>query len=352
MLTGESQSKNKNNNIKIIDTMTPAQASLLGSGINAVGGLITNWFNRRNIQETNEQRYKIFREQMRYNDTSEQMKRVMASGLHPMVLSGAQPTDAPTSPDFESYEARNPFAGALDTGASVAAQMIQERQLGLTEAQIQVQELKTRVDALNAVTALMGEEATTEEALQMLDRIVGLPTFGDGATVMMHRDETLINALSNRIEQSNLSTEEKRVTVNWLNKLKRAEYDLLVSNRLQSDSVAALNKVKEDTERSIQSLNEDERNHIQQLTANLEEQWKSLNFQGQLDASKLKRVQEISDSLVKELVNSAEITANEAYYWVWQKLLENYNPASLGPIKVGPGAAQSALSYGITTPYK
>jgi len=332
--------------------MTPAQATILGAGINTAGGIITNLFNRKNIQDANEMRYKMFREQMAYNDTSAQMKRVMSAGLHPMVLSGAQPTDAPSAPDFESYEARNPFAGALDTGASVASQMIQEKQLALTEDQIRVQELKTRVDALNAVTALMGEEATTQEALAMLNRVVGLPVADDGSTVMMHRDETLINGLANRIEQSNLTTEEKRITVVWLNKLKQAEYELLVSQKGQSDSIASLNKVKEETERSIQALNEEERDHIQQLTANLVEQWKSLNFQGQLDASKLKRVQEISDALVKDIVNSAEITANEAYYWVWQKLLENYNPATLGPFKLGPGAAQSALSYGITTPYQ
>lgn len=332
--------------------MTPAQTAILGAGINSVGGIITNLFNRHNVQHTNEMRYRMFREQMDYNDTSAQMKRVMAAGLHPMVLSGAQPTDAPSAPDFESYEARNPFAGALDTGASVASQMIQEKQLALTEDQIRVQDLKTRVDALNAVTALMGEEATTEEALAMLRRVVGLPIADDGSTVMMHRDETLINGLANRIKQSNLSTEEKRITVDWLNKLKQAEYELLVSHKGEADSISSLNKVKEKTERSIQALNEDQRDHIQQLTANLAEQWKSLNFQGQLDASKLKRLQEISDALVKEIVNSAEITANEAYYWVWQKLLENYNPSQLGPIKLGPGAAQSALSYGITTPYR
>lgn len=331
--------------------MTPAQATILGAGINTAGGIITNLFNRKNIQDANEMRYKMFREQMAYNDTSAQMKRVMAAGLHPMILAGAQPTDAPSAPDFESYEARNPFAGALDTGASVASQMIQEKQLALTEDQIRVQELKTRVDALNAVTALMGAEATTEEALAMLNRVVGLPVADDGSTVIMHRDETLINGLANRIEQSNLTTEEKRITVDWLNKLKQAEYDLLVSEKGQADSVASLNKVKEKTEESIQALNEDQRKHILQLTENLSEQWKSLNFQGQLDASKLKRVQEISDALVKQLVNSAEITANEAYYWVWQKLLENYNPATFGPIKLGPGAAQSALAYGITTPY-
>lgn len=302
--------------------MTPAQATILGAGINTAGGIITNLFNRKNIQRTNEMRYKMFREQMSYNDTSEQMKRVMASGLHPMVLSGAQPTDAPSAPDFESYDARNPFAGALDTGASVASQMIQEKQLALTEDQIRVQELKTRVDALNAVTALMGEEATTEEALAMLNRVVGLPVADDGSTVMMHRDETLINGLANRIEQSNLTTEEKRITVQFLESLKQAEYDLLVSQKGQADSVASLNKVKEDTERSIQALNEDEREHIQQLTANLQEQWKSLNFQGTLDSFKVKQARTLAQEYIRYVVDHTNVQEKDAKFYVWNHIIQ------------------------------
>ena len=214
--------------------LTPAQVSLIGSGVNAAGGIITNIVNRKNIKETNEQRYKMFREQMQYNDASAQMQRQMSAGLHPMTMSGLQPTDAPTAPDYESFEARNPFSGAIDTGANIAQQMMQEKQMALTEKQIDVQHLKTTVDALSAITALMGENVTTDEALSMLHRITGLDVKSDSEVVKLHRDDVLVNSLSNQIELSNLSVQEKRTLVDWLDEFKQAEYDLLVAQKSET----------------------------------------------------------------------------------------------------------------------
>lgn len=319
--------------------LTPEQISLIGAGVNASGGIITNIVNRKNVRETNEQREKLFREQMRYNDASEQMKRQMAAGLHPMTMTGLQPTDAPTAPDVESYEARNPFNGYIDAGVSMANQLIQEKQLGLTEQQIEVQRLKTTVDALNAVTGLLGENATTEEALMMLQKITGLkPVDGDSA-VTLHRDETMINSLKNQIELSNLSVEEKRITVDWLDRIKQAEYDLLGAQSSELGSREALNRVNARVAESVKKLNEAEFEHIKQLTLNLQEQWKSLNFQGELDAKKLKSIETIFSSYIKELSAAADISYNEATYWTWKVVMENYHPAQIGPIKLGPGAS-------------
>lgn len=322
--------------------LTPEQLSLIGAGVNSAGGIITNIVNRKNVRETNEQRERLFREQMRYNDSSEQMKRQMAAGLHPMTMSGLQPTDAPTAPDVESYEARNPFNGYIDGGLSMANQMIQEKQLGLTEQQIEVQRLKITVDALNAVTGLLGENATTEEALMMLEKITGLSPIDGDSAVTLHRDETLINSLKNQIEMSNLSVEEKRITVNWLERFKQAEFELVSAQSSETRSRDALNQINAKVAESVKKLNEAEFDHLKQLTANLQEQWKSLNFQGELDARKLLRVQTICDSYVKELSAAADISNNEANYWVWKVLMENYKPASIGPLKIGPGAAASS----------
>lgn len=316
-------------------SLTAAQATLIGSGISNAGGIITNIVNRKNVRESNDLRYKMFREQMHYNDASSQMQRQMAAGLHPMTMAGLQPTDAPTAPDYDTYEAHNPFSGAIDAGINVGQQMLQEKQLALTEKQIDVQNLKTTVDAMNAVTALMGEDATTEEALSMLKRITGISVTDGSEVVKLHRDDTLINSLHNQIESSNISLDEKKYLFGWLDELTNAQYDLLVSQKESNLSESQLNKAKILTEESIQNLNADERHHIQQLTANLAEQWKSLNFQGELDASKLKRVAELSNSLVDDIVNKAKVSHNEATYWVWQKLLENYSPVEIGNMRFG-----------------
>lgn len=301
--------------------LTAEQLSLIGAGVNASGGIITNIVNRKNVTETNEQREKLFREQMRYNDASEQMKRQMAAGLHPMTMTGLQPSEAPSAPDVESYEARNPFNGYIDAGVSMANQMIQEKQLGLTEQQIEVQRLKTTVDALNAVTGLLGEDATTEEALMMLHKITGLkPVDGDSA-VTLHRDETLINSLQNQIEISNLSVEEKRITVDWLDKFKQAEYNLISAQESETRSRDALNQINYKVAESVKSLNESEKAHVEQLTLNLQEQWKSLNFQGELDVRKLQSVQKLCDAYVKDIMSTAKISEYEARYWVWSKVL-------------------------------
>lgn len=318
--------------------LTPEQISLIGAGVNASGGIITNIVNRKNVRETNEQREKLFREQMRYNDASEQMKRQMAAGLHPMTMTGLQPTDAPTAPDVESYEARNPFNGYIDAGVSMANQMIQEKQLGLTEQQIEVQRLKTTVDALNAVTALLGENATLPEALTVLEKLTGLKPIDGDSAITLHRDEVLINSLVNQIEMSNLSVEEKRITVNWLDKIKQAEYELLGAQSSEFGSRDALNRINARVSASVEKLNQAQFDHIKQLTLNLQEQWKSLNFQGEFDAKKLKYIETIFSSYLKELSAVADISYNEATYWTWKIVMENYHPAQIGPIKLGPGA--------------
>ena len=303
--------------------LSPEQISLIGAGVNATGGIITNIVNRKNVRETNEQRERLFREQMQYNDASAQMKRQMAAGLHPMTMSGLQPSEAPSAPDMESYEARNPFNGYIDAGVSMANQLIQEKQLGLTEQEIEVQRLKTTVDALNAVTALLGENATTEEALMMLQKITGLtPTDGDSA-VTLHRDETLINSLTNQIESSNLSVEEKRITVSWLDQFKQAEYKLISAQESETRSRDALNKINYKVAESVKALNESEKAHVEQLTLNLQEQWKSLNFQGELDVRKLQSVQKLCESYVKEIMSTAKISEYEARYWVWSHVLNS-----------------------------
>lgn len=304
-------------------SLSPEQISLIGAGVNAAGGIITNIVNRKNVRETNEQREKLFREQLRYNDASEQMKRQMAAGLHPMTMTGLQPSEAPSAPDVESFEARNPFNGYIDAGVSMANQMIQEKQLGLTEQQIEVQRLKTTVDALNAVTALLGENATTEEALMMLHKITGLsPVDGDSA-VILHRDETLINSLTNQIKLSDLSSEEKRITVDWLDKFKEAEYKLISAQESETRSRDSLNKINYQVQQSVKSLNEVEKSHVEQLTANLQEQWKSLNFQGEFDVRKLQSVQKLCDAYVKEIMSTAKISEYEARYWVWSRVLNS-----------------------------
>lgn len=301
--------------------LTPQQISLIGAGVNASGGIITNIVNRKNVRETNEQREKLFREQMLYNDASEQMKRQMAAGLHPMTLTGLQPTDAPTAPDVESYEARNPFNGYIDAGVSMANQMIQEKQLGLTEQQIEVQRLKTTVDALNAVTALLGENATLPEALSVLEKLTGLKPIDGDSAITLHRDEVLINSLVNQIEMSNLSVEEKRITVDWFDKFKQAEYNLISAQESETRSRDALNQINYKVSESVKALNESEKAHVEQLTLNLQEQWKSLNFQGELDVRKLQSVQKLCEAYVKEIMSTAKISEYDARYWVWSRVL-------------------------------
>lgn len=299
--------------------MEPATAMLIASGVSAAGQMITNWRNKKSIDSTNESRERMFEKQLAYNSESAQMARRMSAGLHPMTMSGSQPSEAPTAPDFETYDFRNPFAGAIDAGQSVAQTMMQNKQLQLQDKSLDVQKLNASTEIARIVGELSKAGLTAEEISNVFHRTGVLAP--DEKLDAIQAGEFQLETLKNNLLSLKYSNDLKRKDLEWFDRMHQAELEL-------ANSSTDLNKVKQETERSLQRLNDVKRRECEQAIKNMEQQLRLLVEQttvASYDANKamsmMKYIREDTEKIHQILVNDANVSDKDANTYILRLVL-------------------------------
>lgn len=299
--------------------MEPVTAMLIASGISAAGQMFTNWQNKKSVDSANESKEKMFERQLAYNSESAQMARRMAAGLHPMTMAGVQPSEAPTAPDYESYDLRNPFGGAIDAGQSVAQTMMQQKQLQLQDKSLDVQKLNASTEIAKIVGDLTRSGLSSDEITSLFHRVGVLQP--DQKLDAIQAGEFQLETIKNSLLSLKYSNELKQKDLEWFDRMHQAELDL-------ANSSTDLNKVKFDTERSIQKLNEVKRRECEQAIKNMHQQLRLLVEQTTIasyDANKamsmMKYIREDTEKLHNILVNDAKISSKDANTYILRLVL-------------------------------
>lgn len=299
--------------------MEPTTAMLIASGVSAAGQMFTNWQNKKSIDRANESKEKMFDRQLAYNSESAQMARRMAAGLHPMTMAGVQPSEAPTAPDYESYDLRNPFGGAIDTGQSVAQTMMQQKQLQLQDKSLDVQKLNASTEIAKIVGDLTRSGLTSDEITSLFHRVGVLAP--DEKLDAIQAGEFHLESLKNTLLSQSYDIDLKRKDIEWFDRMHQAELDLANSN-------TDLNKVKQETEKSLQTLNEVKRRECEQAIQNMEQQLRLLVQQttvASYDANKaqsmMKYIREDTEKIHDILVNDANISSKDANTYILRLVL-------------------------------
>lgn len=304
-------------------------ASLLGAGINSgvayAGAQQTNRTNKEIAEMNNETMIKLMREQteseQRYNSIGEQMKRAMAAGVNPMLLAGAQPTSASSAgvPSLQAPDLKNPFQG-FDSGLTSAGQamqtgLMQAKSMELQAEQIDNAKLQTQVDTLKTVAQLIGNtDLTSEDVNNIVSAVMG-DSYRGSAIDSLLRDQFTITRLSNAIETSNIDKDTKKYLFEWLDEFTNAQYIDLLSSTEMKQTQSKVN-------RSIEKLNDAKRKEIDQAIKNMQEQWRSLNAQADMDIIKLSKFARLMDAEINKIEQEANLTETEARYWVWSKVVQ------------------------------
>lgn len=271
-------------------------SSVIGSGLNLVGTVMTNNTNREIANANNQTMIDMAREQTRseqnYNSIGAQMQRAMAAGVHPQLLAGAQPTSASSAsvPSLDTPTMQNPFANFNVGGSAWVQASLQEKALGIEEKKIGIQEAQTTQQMIGFISDLLkNENLTGAEVQNIITAVMGnsSPKLGTFA-----RDNLVTTQIRNKIEKSNIDTDTARYLYSWLDEMTNAQFTNLLADTEQKQTQSNVN-------RSIASLNAEKKNQVIQGIKNMEEQWKSLNFQGEFDAHKLKHVVELTNSFIK-----------------------------------------------------
>lgn len=299
--------------------MEPVTAMLIASGAATAGQAISNWRNTKSIDRANESKERMFERQLAYNSDSAQMSRRMASGLHPMTMAGSQPSDAPTAPDFESYDIRNPFGGAIDTGESIAQTMMQNKQLQLQDKSLDVQKLSASTEIAKIVGELTKSGLTSDEISSLFQRVGVLAP--DEKLDAIQAGEFQLETLKNNLLSLKYSNDLKRKDLEWFDRMHQAELEL-------ANSSTDLNKVKQETERSLQKLNDVKRRECEQAIKNMEQQLRLLVEQttvASYDANKamsmMKYIREDTEKIHDILVNDANISSKDANTYILRLVL-------------------------------
>lgn len=309
-----------------------AGGSLIGSTIGAISQYNTNETNKEIAEMNNKAMLQAMREQTRseqlYNSASEQMKRLQMAGLNPMTMAGQGPTPVSSTgvPSLDTPVMQNPF-GEFDLGLNhVGSALIQSAQLDNQARSIDVQDFSSKVDMLKTIGDLSRDtNLTSDDVRNIVSSVMGANNpYSSGLQDLM-KDNFVVTRLNNSIETSNLSLKEKQYLYGWLDEFKNAEYMIMladIENRQTSSnlnrSTISYQRSQERVNNSIISLNEEKRNEVQQAIRNMEEQWKSLNFQGELDAKKLLRVAEIADKTVDKIVYETKVSKKDANSYLWR----------------------------------
>lgn len=313
--------------------ITPAQAMVIGSGISAAGGLITNWINRKNLKDTNKQRDDIYREQMAYNSESAQMQRRMAAGLHPMTMAGSQPTEAPTAPDFESFEATNPFRGAIDTGTQVAQSMLQQKELSLRDKSLDVDKLATSAQIANVVGSLVEKGMSSYEITDLFQK-VGILNVGESISNI---EASTFNL--KLIQQNVVGLEKdnalKQKNIEWFDRIQQMALNVQQSHIDVNETVKMVNA-------SIAKLNDTKRREAEQAIKNMKQQLALMvqqttvaSYEANKASAMMKYIREDTELLHNILTKECDLTRLEADTFIWQlvsSFLGNISP-NVGFIK-------------------
>lgn len=310
-------------------------AAAIGAGASIIGGLITNHTNKKLSEDANRRADNMHRLNMEYNDVGAQMQRSMAAGVHPMLAAGAQPTDAPTAPDYDVPTIQNPFQSASSVGVNISQQSIQREQLELNAQQLELEgkkvfnaQIQNVVNLLGEIFAKVGPMTSDEVANYVRAADPSLSSLADEIAGLAS-DNLTITEIFNKIRTSNVDAATKEYIFSTLEKFRQAEYDLLVNQGTYYKEKATESKHSQDLMdaqkgyyQALEKMTDAKRREIEQAIANMKEQWKTLNFQGELDAIKVKNVLTIAEANINKLVAEAHVSYNEATYWVWNELID------------------------------
>lgn len=303
-------------------------SSLLGSALNVIGAQQTNKTNKEIAQMNNQAMIDLMREQTRadqtYNSVGEQMKRAISAGVNPMLMAGAQPTSVSASavPNLDTPVLQNPF-NAVDLGGSAYANaVVQSKSLDNQSRALDIQDFESTTELLRVVGDLAKSgNLTSNDINDLISKF--LPADRQSSLGPLVQDQYIKTKFSNAIETSNLDVKEKKYLFGWLDEMTNAQFTNLLAD-------TELKQTNSNVNRSLSRLNDSKRREIEQAIKNMQEEWKSLNFQGELDARKLTEVAKISESIVKKLTSEASISEQEACYWVWNVLMQTSNKSFLG----------------------
>lgn len=303
--------------------ITATTAALIAAGISAAAGtagsIATNRTNRINVEKTNEMRRQEYLRNMNYNSETAQMQRRMSAGLHPMTMAGSQPSEAPTAPDYESYEMRNPFGGAIDTGQTLAQTFLESKRFQIQDKSLEVDQLATQSKIAEIVGNLADRGFTSDEITNLFHRLNILDQ--DKSIDDIQAGNFNLSLLKSRLDQTGLANKLSQKELDWFDDMQRSILDLQASN-------VSLNKVKEDTERSLQSLNEAKRREAYQAISNMKQQLLLLEQQTTIasyDANKalssMKYIREDTDKLHQILVSDADLSKKQANWFIAQLIM-------------------------------
>ena len=319
----------------ILGGIVGGSGSLLGSTIGAISQYQTNKTNKEIAEMNNKAMLEAMREQTRsdqlYNSASEQMKRLQMAGLNPMTMAGQGPTPVSAAgvPNLDSPVMQNPF-GDFNPGLdNVGSAMIQSASLDNQARSIDVADFSSKVDMLKTIGDLSRDtNLTSDDVRNIVSAVMGKDNpYSSGLTDLV-KDNHVVNRMNNEIKISNLSVKEKEYLYGWLDEFKNAEYMSMLADIENRQTSSNVNRFTVNYQRSQVKLNEaiarltdEKKNEVSQAISNMKEQWKSLNFQGELDAKKLKRLTEVADSVVDKLVYETKLSRSEARSYVWREAI-------------------------------
>lgn len=310
----------KNIAAPILGGVISGAGSLLSSGLQLAGVSMTNKTNKEIAESNNKAMLQAMREQTKseqdYNSAAAQMQRAMVAGLNPMTLANQGPTSASSAgvPSLDSPVMENPFAG-LDLGTNqLGSAIITARQQELQSEQLDIADFNSKVDMLRTVGELAKNSDLTSDDINMIIRsVAGEDSPNAPQLTTLFKDQHLKTRLMNGIEESNLSLNEKKYLYGWLDEMTNAQYLLTLAEIENKQTSSNLN-------RALEAMNKEKKEEIKQAIKNMKEQWKSLNFQGELDAQKLLSVAKIAEDIVRKIAAEAEITEDDAQAWLWYQI--------------------------------
>ena len=343
--------------------------SLIGQCLAGVagiaGGYMINKTNREIAEQNNWTMLQAMREQTKseqdYNSRSEQMKRDMLAGVHPMLSAGAQPATASSSgiPSLDSPTLQNPFDGVDGVATGMVNTYLREKDLKVKDRSLDLTEAAQGIEALKAYTDLLKSgDITSTEANEIFSTILG-NKYGDTVIEDLSRDQFITTKLRNGIESSNLDLAEKRYLFDWLDEFTNARYMFITAQAFESETSGFRNKADEErlkevskTEKTIQNLNEEKRKEVAQCIKNLKKQWDVLDFESKKAKALGEDIQKFVtqfDAEIKRIQNLANISEQEAKYWVWSKMLSEEVSWSVGPkgLSVKHGNQKNPGSYSV-----
>lgn len=302
-------------------------SSLIGSGLQYAGAQQTNKTNKEIAEMNNRTMIQLMREQTKseqdYNSISAQMARAMAAGINPMLLAGAQPTSASSAgvPSLDTPVMQNPFNGFDPGGSAIGNSMIQAKQMELQSENIDNAKLQTQIDMLQTVAQLVGNADLTSEDVNQIVRSVMGDQYGGSDIQSLFRDQFTMTRLKNAIDISNVDKDTKKYMYSWLDEITNAEFVNLLADTEQKQTQSNVN-------RSVESMNVAKKKEIYQAISNMAEQWKSLNATASMDIYRAEKFAKYFDATVDKLVADADISEQEARFWVWNQVIKN-NPRAI-----------------------